>query len=174
MGHLCRISVVLATVWTAGCGDQQPVDIISPPAATAAATQGGLLGEIRAGTARYHRVEEAVAAGYVAVTACLPNEGVRYVNPALVDTVIDPSRPELLLYQVLPNGKLQLAAVQFLVPAAAWDSSNGSPPTLGEQTFLDRRSPPFGALFPNYTLVAWVWLHNPSGLYELLNPAIRC
>ncbi len=148
-GTCARVSVVLVAIWAAGCGDQQPGDIVSPGAAVAAATEGALLAEIRAATARYHRVEEALAAGYVAASACVPNRGIHYVKPALVDTEVDPSQPEALLYQVLPSGQLQLSGVEFLIPAAAWDFSNSSPPILGEQAFVDRRSPPFGASFPN-------------------------
>jgi hypothetical protein len=33
---------------------------------------------------------------------------------------------------------------------------------LGDQPFMDRRSAPFGAAFPNYSLVVWDWAHNPS------------
>lgn len=84
----------------------QEVGHTSGPATSAAATQGALLAEIRAVTAQYHRVEAAVAAGYVAVTACLPDEGIRYRKAALIDAVVDPTQPELLLYEVLPNGKL--------------------------------------------------------------------
>jgi hypothetical protein len=159
-----------------GCGEQHPLDSASPPVISgAAATQGALLAEIRAATAQYQNVEAAIADGYVAATPCLPNEGIRYRKLALIDGVVDPTQPELLLYEVLPNGKLHLAAVQFLVVAAAWDAIHTSPPTLGEQAFMDRRSPPFVAPpFPNYALVVWAWLHNPNGIYELFNPEVRC
>jgi hypothetical protein len=180
MRFTLKAAAVIAVVWITGCADQQPTRFISQPFApeiadiAAAATQGALLAEIRAATARYHRVEIALAAGYMPATACLPNEGIRYVKPSLVDAVVDPSQPELLLYEALPNGKVHLAGVQFLVPAAAWDALHTSPPTLGEETFLDRRLPPFGALFPNYSLVAWIWLPNPDGTYELFNSSVRC
>jgi hypothetical protein len=45
---------------------------------------------------------------------------------------------------------------------------------LGDQPFMDRRSAPFGAAFPNYSLVVWDWAHNPSGMYLIQNPGVSC
>ncbi|HVF38664.1 MAG TPA: hypothetical protein VM939_02115 [Gemmatimonadaceae bacterium] len=141
-----------------------------------ASTQGSVLAEARAATARFHNVDAAIAAGYVQRTPCLVAEGIRYGKQSLIfDGVIDSSQPELLIYVPTKSGHLRLAAVQYLVPASLWDATNSSPPSLGDQPFMDRRSPPFGSpLGPNYSIVAWVWMHNPSGMYELFNPAVTC
>jgi hypothetical protein len=180
--------LVLLAVGLGAC-DQQPVEVDSPVAilppdafASVAPTQGALLAQIRAATARYHRVEVAEADGYERrrfpfppfdPIPCIEAEGIRYGNLSLFDGVVDPTRPELLLYEPLPNGKLRLAGVQFLVPASEWDSSQGIP-HVGEQPFMDRRLPPWGAPFPNYSLVVWVWTHNPDGMYVLQNPRVTC
>ncbi|CAN5785994.1 hypothetical protein BH23GEM9_BH23GEM9_29360 [soil metagenome] len=180
--------VLLATALSA-C-DQQPLEVVqaaeSPltaPLASVAPTQDALLARIRAATARYHRVEAAEADGYQLIVlpsppfppgaTCLPGEGVRYVRFDLYNGVVDPTEPEQLLYERLPNGVLRLAAVGFIVPAAAWNPANGLP-HLGNQPFMDRTSPPFGAPFPNYALFAWLWMHNPDGMYTLRNPRLTC
>ncbi|HEY8164455.1 MAG TPA: hypothetical protein VIF83_02775 [Gemmatimonadaceae bacterium] len=141
-------------------------------------TQGSVLAEIRAATAQFHDVNAAIAAGYVRATPCIQStvggEGIRYRNPALFDAVIDLRQPEILIYEPMKNGDLRLVAVQYLVASALWDAAHSSPPSLGDQPFMDRRSPPFGAAFPNYSLVVWAWAHNPSGMYVLQNPAVSC
>ena len=67
--------------------------------------------------------------------------------------MIELEQPEILIYEPLKNGKLRLIAVQYLVASALWDAAHSSPPMLGDQPFMDRRSAPFGAAFPNYSLV---------------------
>lgn len=141
---------------------------------TQASTQGSILAEIRGATAQFHELDSATAAGYVRAGSCTNAEGIRYRKPALFDAVIDLSLPEILLYEPKPDGDLQLVAVQYLVSSALWDATHSSPPSVGDQPFIDRRSAPFGAPFPNYSLVVWVWEHNPSGMYALQNPNVTC
>src|SRR5688572_29043730 len=157
---------------------------VSPPThaaeapALAAGSAGSGLAAVRAATARYHNVDAALADGYAPRTTCIYNtpgsKGIHYLKAPLVDAVVDPTRPEVLLYELTRNGRLRLVGVEFLVPAGAWDAAHASPPTLGEQLFMDRRLPPFGADFPNYALYVWVWRHNPSGVFEQYNPAVSC
>ena len=140
-----------------------------------ASTQGSVLAEARAATAQFHDVNVAIAAGYAQATQCLAGEGIRYRKQSLIfDGVIDVTEPELLLYVPLNDGTVRLAAVQYFIPSALWDATHSSAPSLGEQPFVDRRSPPFGAPMPNYSLIAWVWMHNPAGTYALLNPRVTC
>ena len=93
---------------------------------------------------------------------------------ALVDGILDPAQPEHLLYEKLPNGKLRLAGVEYVIVSAVWDRNNSTAPLLGDQPFLDRRVRPFGAPFPNYALFVWIWTHNPDGMYTQLNPRVSC
>jgi hypothetical protein len=168
VGFTMIAAVVACDTSTTGPRDQA----LSPR--TQASTQGAILAEIRGATAQFHDVNAAVAAGYVVATGCLQNEGIRYRKPALFDAVIDLEQPELLIYEPLPDSELRLVAVQYLVASAAWDATHSSPPTVGGQAFMDRRTPPFGAAFPNYSLVVWAWAHNPAGMYTLQNPTVSC
>lgn len=140
------------------------------------AAQNKINAEIRRATAHYHQVERAVADGYAPVSHCVPGMGVHYLNMGyLSDGVVDPSRPELLVYEPMKNGRLKLVAVEFMVIAGPWDAAHDGPPMLGSQAFDDHRpvgSP--GPPFPHYQLHAWVWKNNPAGMYTPFNPTVSC
>ena len=143
------------------------------------AAQNQLLATIRQATARYHRVEAALADGYEPGSPCeaIPGGGVgvHYRKSALFDVVVDAAQPELLVYEPGKNGDLRLVAVAFLVPAAPWDATQSSPPMLGERVFDDKRIPDFSSPpFPSYELHVWVWRHNPTGMYTTTNPSVSC
>jgi hypothetical protein len=143
------------------------------------ATQNQLLATIRAATARYHSVDAALADGYVHGSPCesMPGQGigVHYRKSSLFDAVVDPSQPELLVYEPRDNGNLELVAVAFVVPSAAWDGTHSGPPMLGDQPFEDKRTPDWSSPpFPNYNLHVWVWKDNKNGMYATTNPAVSC
>jgi hypothetical protein len=181
----------LAVVSTAlvACGtDPTPVptgtrDVAAHPTSHAAFgksdTDGSLVAELRAATARYHRVEAALADGYVQGSPCevtaAGGMGEHFRRQALVDGIIDPEHPEILMYEPQKNGELRLVGVEFLIPAAAWDPTHSGPPRFAGQTFEDRRTPGSGGPpFPNYGLHIWIWQHNPSGLHAPWNPTVNC
>ncbi len=137
-----------------------------------------MLASIRENTAKYHRLEVAEEDGYAQVTECvsypeLGGMGYHFVNFALVDEVFDPSQPEVLLYERAENGELRLIGVEFLVASIPWDLENEDPPYFGEREFDDDTNGD-AAGFPNYQLHAWVWKHNPSGIFAKFNPRVHC
>lgn len=143
------------------------------------AAQRQLLASIRQATAVYHRVDAAIADGYVPASPCeaMPGQGIgiHYRKASLVDPVVDPCRPELLVYEPRLGGDLTLVAVAFVVPAAAWDPTHSGPPMLGDQVFEDKRVPDWTSPpFPTYELHVWVWKHNPNGMYATTNPLVSC
>ena len=122
-----------------------------------AAGEGPLLAAVRGATARYHRVDAALADGYVRGASCASSvfggKGITYQNAALFDGVVEPAAPEVLNYEPMENGRLRLVGVTFLVRAAVWDPFRATPPTLGDQTFLDRRAAgSFGPPVAHYAL----------------------
>ena len=145
--------------------------------ATVATVQAGGqadLAAVRAATAAFHQVEAATAAGWdLVVSDCVENPGVggmgyHYLDGGLLDLVVDPTRPELMVYAPGPDGQLQLAAVEYMVPAAPWDALNSSPPTvLGHTMHLN---PVLGA----YVFHVWIWHHNPAGIFAEWNPTVSC
>jgi hypothetical protein len=134
------------------------------------------LGEVRDATEAYHKVSVAQAAGYDLVPGldyCFDNPGVggmgyHYINVALLDNIIDPLKPEAMVYAPRPNGTLALGAVEYIVPAAGWDAVYTQPPTLFGQVFGLEEA--LGV----YELHAWIWKHNPSGVFFEWNPKVSC
>ncbi len=137
------------------------------------------LAQIRGAVARYHETGAAEAAGWILVDGldhCFENPGVggmgiHYINPDLLDTTLDPKSPEALVYHHLPNGKLQLGAVEYIVPAQAWHDEHGDssdpPELLGHHLHMNEA---LGV----YVLHAWIFTHNPAGMFEDWNPRISC
>jgi hypothetical protein len=141
---------------------------------TAVAAGGPDLAAVRQITSQYHRVEVAQAAGYAAFEDCLAEPGIggmgfHYVNFATVDLTVDALHPEAMVYKPGPQGQLQLGAVEYIVPAAAWDAAgNTQPPSLFGQPFL------FDSDFGTYELHIWLWQSNPLGLFAPWNPRVTC
>jgi hypothetical protein len=143
----------------------------------------GLL-EATVASAPFHQVHRAEAAGYglfrdAQGIACIDKPGVgamgiHYVNGALVgDTVLDPMRPEALVYR--PNGgNLRLAALEYIVFQGAWDETHSLPPSLFGRQFDFTPSPNRYGIPAFYSLHAWVWNPNPAGLLEPWNPNVKC
>lgn len=144
------------------------------------------LAQLRRVTARFHRVEEAIAAGYELgwvngadvriITGCVAHPtagamGYHYFNQELVaDLAVDPLQPEVLVYASAPNGRLQLVAVEWVVPGP-----NTNPPGVSE--------PPSVFGMEMHILVpavgfwlkhAWIWKHNPAGMFADWNPDVTC
>ena len=138
---------------------------------------GTQLAEVRAATARYHRVEAALADGYRPSPECAASPdgamGVHYVNPARMGE-IDPERPAILLYVPSPDGP-RLAGVEYFQADADQDlASDGDRPSLFGQPF-DGPMPGHGPGMPvHYDLHVWLWANNPAGTFAPWNPALSC
>jgi len=119
----------------------------------------------RASTAKYHNVQTALADGYVDINLYIPNMGWHYLNQSLADEHFEVDKPELLVYAEKPNGGLRLVAVEYAVPL----SLSNTPPE-GFTGNEDVWSENVGAGL--WTLHAWVWLHNPNGVFAAFNPNV--
>lgn len=153
------------------------------------AVQNKILAEIRQSTAKYQRLQAAEADGYSLDPHCvevpgLGGMGQHAAKLSLVDATVDPSNPEVLLYEPGHNGQFKLVGVEFIVAAAPWDYANDGPPMLGNVAFDDHRemieidgklvNAKGGPPFPHYQLHVWVWKNNPRGMYFPLNPSVSC
>ena len=134
------------------------------------------LAQLRLVTAQYQRLEAAQAAGYAPTPGpnqCLENSafgglGYRYINAGLIDAEVDFLQPEVLVYTQGSNGALQLGAVEYVVPVAAWSATHtGWPQIMGHQFHLN---PSLDA----YVLHIWVWEDNSLGVFEDWNPLVSC
>ncbi|MFE4962053.1 hypothetical protein [Streptomyces sp. NPDC056660] len=125
-------------------------------------------------TADYQYEPFAVTDGYKPTGDCTKDTatgkggaGHHYVNLALVGS-LDPAEPAGLLYETDGDGGRALVGVEWIVRA---DTATTAP-TLFGQTFQGPATlPGVGSV---YTLRAWIWKDNPSGLLAPLNPTVTC
>ena len=142
-----------------------------------------LINDVRRATAPFMDVEEAIRAQYVKFPDlsgdCVsePGQGsmgIHFLNGALISTVLDPLRPAALMYMPTKHGKLKLLGVEYIVFQAAWDAQNPQPPVMFNHPFHLVRSPNRYGVPAFYELHLWVWEHNPDGIFNDWNPAVRC
>jgi hypothetical protein len=151
--------------------------------ASKAAAGGNDLAAARAGTAAYHDNATAVRAQYglfpdAAGIACIDNPaggmGIHFVNGGLLDGAVNAATPEALVYEPTKNGRLQLVAAEYIAFKSVWDKTHKSPPSLFGRDFELVKSPNRYGIPPFYELHAWLWKHNPSGMFEDWNPRVSC
>jgi hypothetical protein len=142
--------------------------------AAAAASDGGvksLADRVRFENHRFKDVAVAVAEGYAPIPCASGIDGgamgVHYVNgDYLKDEVPDIKRPQAVMYEPLPNGKMELVAVEYI-------ASKG-PAALEGQLFSFTGSPNRYGLGPFYELHVWAWKENPRGAFADMNPKVTC
>lgn len=159
---------------------------VTPMAAAHAASHtGDQVADVRAATARFHDVGVAKAKGYAkfhdaAGIYCIANlptgtMGVHYVNGTLVGSgKIDALTPQALVYEPEGDGHLKLVAVEYIAFQAAWDATHSAPPMLFGHMFMLTTSPNRYGLPAFYSLHAWIWKSNPSGMFSMWNPTVHC
>jgi hypothetical protein len=156
---------------------------------TLGAVEGSISRQIVAltrATARYHDLEKAIGDGYEAFAippdvggtptagrgipgdpTCFDSAdggmGVHYVK-GIEDGELDLAHPEALVYEIGRRGRLELVAVEYIVPKQDVDVSN--PPTMMGQELHPH---PY---LPVYILHAWVWRANPDGMFADYNPTV--
>jgi hypothetical protein len=139
-----------------------------------------LIGIVRQATERFKDVSVAEKEGYALQFGCVSGPdsgamGLHYVNGDLVASgVVDPTRPQIVIYEPTPDGKLRLIGADFLVMAAAWDAKNQGPPQLMGQLFHYFESPNRFGLPAFYTLHVWAWKANPNGAFVNWHPKVSC
>lgn len=146
------------------------------------------LAQVRKATAKFHRVDAAIAAGYELgwvngsgvriLSGCISDPtagamGYHYFNAKLMaDNDVNAQKPEALVYAPTPNGGLKLVAVEWVVrgPQSNPPGVSEPPSVLGMKMHI--LVPPPGPDF--YLLHAWVWKHNPAGMFADWNPKVSC
>lgn len=151
------------------------------PRGEIAAETGDLLLQVRRATSVYKDVEAAEAAGYIPPGPCAEDPkyggmGIHYENRALVeDGVLDPLRPEVLVYQPTKNGELRLGAVEyFQVDGDQNLATDGDRPWLFNVPFDGPMLGHSPTMPIHYDLHVWLYRHNPAGLFAMWNPRVHC
>jgi hypothetical protein len=135
---------------------------------------------VRESTERFKDVSVAEAEGYALQFGCVSGPdsgamGLHYVNGALVNSgALDPTRPQIVIYEPTPNGGLRLIGADFLLLADAWDKKKQGPPELMGQLFHYWEYPNRFGLPAFYTLHVWAWKDNPNGAFVNWHPKVNC
>jgi hypothetical protein len=135
---------------------------------------------VRESTERFKDVSVAEAEGYALQFGCVSGPdsgamGLHYVNGALVNQgTLDPTKPQIVIYEATPNGGLRLIGADFLLLADAWDKKNQGPPELMGQLFHYFEFPNRFGLPAFYTLHVWAWKENPNGAFVNWHPKVSC
>jgi hypothetical protein len=150
--------------------------------AVAAKTQSSeLVRIVRESTERFKDPAVAVGEDYKLAFGCVSGPdygamGLHFVNMSLVgDPELDPGRPEIVIYEALPNGRLRLIGADFLVLASAWDALHpGQPPQIMGQLLHLFEAPNRFGLPAFYTLHVWAWKENPTGTFVNWHANVSC
>lgn len=171
-------------------------ELVATDSAELGSKEGPQLARLRAVTARYHDVANALADGFFSPDGeCTTSPGapyappggmgIHYINPARMNLPPDPDSPSILLYE--PHGsELKLVGVEFFMPAflvggPPWFDPNSPPPgpvvpapTLFGHTF-DGPMPGHTPGMPwHYDLHVWIWRENPNGMFLPFNTRVSC
>jgi hypothetical protein len=137
------------------------------------------LDEVRAAVEPLNDLASAQAAGYDVLVVhpmngneCLSDSqlggmGFHYLKPALADSVLVATEPEVLIYEQAADDSVSFVAVEYVVPFAVRPETE-PPPVLFGQEF--KRNTTFGV----WALHAWIGRDNPSGTFADFNPNVSC
>ena len=162
--------------------------ISNAQASSAVATLSPDLQAARAALSKYADPFVAIKDGYFSTVACMDFPGgmtdgnvdyppgamgVHFLNAANIGPNLDPTKPQVLIYEPVGN-KLVLAGAEWFVPVAA---AGGTVPTIFGQTLagpMDGHEPIMPAALRHYDLHVWLWKDNPRGMFTSTNSALKC
>ena len=142
----------------------------------------------RTALAKYSDPFAAVKDGYFSTIACIdfpkgltdgsveypPGAmGVHLLNPANIGPKLDPTKPQVLIYEPVGD-KLVLAGAEWFVPVQA---AGGVVPAIFGQTLagpMDGHEPIMPPTLRHYDLHVWLWKDNPRGIFTSTNAALKC
>lgn len=88
---------------------------------TAVAAEGGrnpLAEQVRAANDRFKDVAVATSEGYAPIPCASGIDGgamgIHYVNAKLIGETVDINHPQAIMYEPMPNGKMELIAVEYI------------------------------------------------------------
>ena len=152
------------------------------PASSSKNDAGALVTLVRQSTERFRDVRVAENENYHLVFGCVSGSdagamGLHYANLDLVfDDVLDPTRPEIVIYEPLPNGRLRMTGADYLILADVWHATHPrteTPQIMGQLLHLFESPNRFG-LPAFYTLHVWAWKDNPNGTFVNWHPKVSC
>ena len=140
-------------------------------ASAEAADSNPLAAHVRATLDRFKDVAVAVKEGYAPLPCASGIDGgamgIHYVNGAyLKDEAVDLAKPEAVMYEPMPDGKLALIAVEYI--------TTKGPASLENHLFAFTGTPNRYGLPAFYELHVWAWKPNPAGTFADMNRNVSC
>jgi len=142
----------------------------------------------REALAKYKDPVAAVHDGYLSTLGCVtypkaggPGQvpykaggmGVHFLNFPLLGKPLDPTKPQVLVYEPV-GGKLRLVAAEWFVPLSPEAKER---PTLFGQPFdgpMEGHYPLMPQGLHHYDLHVWLWKDNPYGMFAPTNRNLKC
>lgn len=163
------------------------------PALPAAAQQSAVPPEliaVRTLLDKYRDPILAVHDGYLSSVACIEypkgaiegsmkypagGMGVHFLNFQNIGPTLDPSKPQVLIYEPVGDS-LRLVAAEWFMPAELVGAGASRPTVFGQelQGPMEGHAPLMPPGFHHYDLHVWLWKDNPEGVFSPTNPALRC
>jgi hypothetical protein len=175
--QMCVVAMIAAAaLWQVPAGAQND----HSHGNAAGASAGALVKVVRENTERFKDVAVAEAEGYALQFGCVSGPdfgamGLHFVNGALVgDDVLDPARPEIVIYEPTSDGRVRLIGADFLVLKDVWDATHSAAPQLMGQLLHLFEAPNRFGLPAFYTLHVWAWKDNPNGTFVNWHPKVSC
>ena len=146
------------------------------------------LQEVRAGLEKYQDVIVAVHDGYLSTIGCIEypkgmvegamsypagGMGVHLINLNFISPELDPTKPQVLIYE--PHGdELRLVAAEWFMPLPV--AGETRPSIFGQDLGgpMEGHEPLMPPGMHHYDLHVWLWKANPAGVFSPTNPAIKC
>ncbi|MEU8778029.1 hypothetical protein [Streptomyces sp. NPDC048606] len=176
--HAKLIPLALAAAATLAAAPSAPA---APAAPGPRLTPAAQLALTYRATAKFHRHDAAVRAGYVPDKYCVVNPsggagalGYPHFNHAY-DGSVDPQKPTALLYEGDGKGRWRLAGLEWMVvDRDGREDTDDDRPSLFGQPFRGPLPARYAGQKVHYSLHLWLWKDNPSGRFEPFNPAVVC
>lgn len=143
---------------------------------------------VRAALDRFRDPVVAVREGYFSTLGCIDFPGggtegdqmdykpgamgVHFLNPATIGPVLDPAKPQVLLYELVGDS-LHLTGAEWFMPVAVSPTA----PTIFGQTLngpMEGHEPILPVDLHHWDLHVWLWKDNPNGLFHPTNSAVKC
>jgi hypothetical protein len=168
--------VIAVTFLTAGCASRAKTATDDPVAQLTSGFDADVRRDVetlRAATSKYHDLAVAQAAGYpTKVPACIAQAAVggmghHYIDRSLIDEKLEIERPEMLIYAPAGKGKVELVAVEYVLPFRVHPATEKPPRLFGQEL------KPYPE-FKYWGIHVWAWKRNAAGLFAEWNPAVKC
>ena len=146
------------------------------------------LAAAKAALSKYADPVAAVRDGYLSTVACIdfpkgakdgpivypPGAmGIHFINTGNIGPKLDPTKPQVLIYEQVGN-KLKLNAAEWFMPVQV---AGGEAPSIFGQTLygpMNGHEPIMPASLKHYDLHVWLWKNNPKGMFTSTNSTVKC